>query len=220
MDLTTLIVSSIVMIVVGIGFIYLIAGRKKKIESPIEWFGFGLSMVLILFAGVLLTLGFTIGNTVHGPFAVQKNSIGEAAPPLSFKLLNSNETRTLADYKGEVVLLNFWATWCPPCLDEMPDLNRIYAEYREQGLRVITISDENPEDLIKFNEYIPLDTESGYIADGNALPMPYVKMMDGRPESYVIDRDGVIREFILGARNYTFFKASIAPYINTESVNG
>ena len=96
----------------------------------------------------------------------------------------------------------------------MPDLNRLYAEYKDQGLRVITISDESRETLEAFTEFIPLDTESGMIADGNALPLPYVKMMDGRPESYVIDRDGVIREFILGARNYEFFKASIAPYLN------
>ena len=220
MDLTTLMGSSIVMIVVGLGFIYLIAGRRKKIQSPVEWFGFGLSMVLILFAGVLLTLGFTIGDTVRGPFAVQKTSVGQPAPPISFKLLKTDETRSLADYKGEVILLNFWATWCPPCLDEMPDLNRIYEEFKGQGVRVITISDESRDDLIAFNNYIPLDTESGYITDGNALPMPYVKMMDGRPESYVIDQDGIIREFILGARNYTFFRASIAPYLRSESVNG
>ena len=213
MDLSTLIGASVVMIVVGLGFIYLTVGRKKKIKSPVEWFGFGLSMLLIVFAGVMLILGFTVGDTIHGPFSDQKSSVGHEAPAFSFKLLKSDENKSLADYEGEVVLLNFWATWCPPCLDEMPDLNRIHAEFKDQGLRVITISDENPEDLIAFNEYIPLDTESGYIEDGFALPLPYVKMMDGRPESYVIDKDGVIREFILGARNYEFFKASIAPYL-------
>lgn len=214
MDLTTLMVSSVVMIVVGLGFIFLIVGRKNKTKSPIEWFGFGLSMLLIICAGVLLTLGFTIGDTVRGPFSDQKSSVGHDAPSFSFTLLDSEEEKSLADYKGEVVLLNFWATWCPPCLDEMPDLNRLYEEYKDQGLRIITVSDESRAELITFSEeFIPLNTESAFIEDGYALPLPYVKMMDGRPESYVIDRDGVIREFILGARNYTFFKASIAPYL-------
>ena len=213
MDLSTLFSASVVMIVVGLGFIYLIAGRNRKMKSPMEWFGFGLSMLLVLFAGVMLILGFTVGDTVRGPFSDQKSSVGHEAPPFSFTLLDSGVEKSLADYKGEVVLLNFWATWCPPCLDEMPDLNRIHAEYKDRGVRVITISDEDPETLNTFDEYIALDTESGYIPDGNALPLPYVKMMDGRPESYVIDKDGVIREFILGARNYEYFTASIAPYL-------
>ncbi len=213
MDIATLKTVAAVMIVVGLGFIIVLAGRKNS-KNPITWFGFGLSTLLVVFASVLLILGFTIGDTVRGPFSVQKSSIGQVAPEFSFKLLKSDEPKSLFDYKGEVILLNFWATWCGPCLDEMPDLNRIYEEYKDQGLRVITISDENPEDLLEFNKYIPLDTESGYIAAGNALPLPYLKMMEGRPESYVIDREGVIREFILGARNYEFFKASITPFLN------
>ncbi|MEM8484070.1 MAG: TlpA disulfide reductase family protein [Bacteroidota bacterium] len=214
MDLNTLISSAIVMMLVGLGFIYMIIRNKKpNTRTPTELIGVGLSALLIVFSGMLLVMGFTIGDTVHGPFSDQKSSVGRDAPAFSFTLLGSEESKSLDDYKGEVVLLNFWATWCPPCLDEMPDLNRLYADYREQGLRVITISDESREELVAFNEFIPLDTESGYIDDGMALPLPYVKMMEGRPESYVIDRDGTIREFILGARNYEFFKASIAPYL-------
>ncbi len=214
MDLATLKGAAMVMIAVGLGIIYLIAGRKKKIENPVEWVGVGMSTVLVLFAGVMLTLGFTIGNEVRGPFSEQKSSVGQDAPSFSFTLLEGGEQKTLEDYRGEVVLLNFWGTWCPPCLDEMPALNRIYDEYRDQGVRVITISDEALEELVAFDQdIIPLRTESGYIADGWALPSPYIKMMEGRPESYVIDRDGKIREFIMGARNYEFFKASITPYL-------
>lgn len=214
MDLNTLITAAIIMMLVGLGFIYMIIRNKQpKTRTPAEWIGVGLSALLIVFSGMLLVMGFTIGDTVHGPFSDQKSAVGKEAPTFSFTLLGSEEQKALSDYKGEVVLLNFWATWCPPCLDEMPDLNRLYADYRDQGLRVITISDESPIDLVAFNDFIPLDTESGYIEDGFALPLPYVKMMDGRPESYVIDRDGTIREFILGARNYEFFKASIAPYL-------
>ncbi len=214
MDLNTLIASAIVMLLVGLGFIIMITQmRKSKQRTPAEWIGVGLSVVLVVLSGMLLVMGFTIGNTVSGPFSDQKSAVGSAAPSFDFTLLVNDEPKALADYKGEVVLLNFWGTWCPPCLDEMPDLNRLHADYKDQGLRVITISDESPEELVAFTEFIPLDTESGYIEDGMALPLPYVKMMEGRPESYVIDRDGTIREFILGARNYEFFKASIAPYL-------
>ena len=201
------------MLVVGLAFVYLLFGRKKKPKSAFEWFSFGLSMLLIVFSSVLLILGFTVGDLSERELYDQRRAVGREAPNFSFSLLESNEKKSLDDYRGQVVLLNFWATWCPPCLDEMPDLNRLHEKYGEQGLTVITISDEMPDELTAFEQYIELDTESGYIEDPALLPMPFKRMLDGRPESYVIDRDGTIREFVMGARNYAFFEHAITPHL-------
>ena len=109
MDQQTLTFASIAMIVVGVGFIFLISKRKNESgRSPMEWFGYGLSTLLILFAGVMLMLGFTVGDTVRGPFSDQRSSVGHEAPSFSFTLLSNDESKSLADYKGEVILLNFW----------------------------------------------------------------------------------------------------------------
>lgn len=214
MDASVAITSSVIMILVGLAFILMLMWKKKRPGGPIEWFGVGLSSLLILLASGLLLLGFTMGDEARSPFFVQNDAVGQDAPDFSFRMIDSDEELALADYKGKVVLINFWATWCPPCLDEMPDLNRLYSEYKDQGLVVLTVSDERPDLLEMFDQNtIPLDTESAYIADARALPMPYKRIVDGRPESYVIDRDGVIREFIYGARNYSYFKSSISPYL-------
>lgn len=214
MEASTVIIASVGMIAIAAAFIYLLVGRKKKPVSPVAWFGVGLSSVLIVFASGLLLLGVTMGDKARSPFYVQKDAVGEAAPDFSFKMINSNEEKALDDLSGKVVLINFWATWCPPCLDEMPDLNRLYSEYKDEGLVVLTISDERRDILSMFSQnMISLETESAYIDNVDALPMPYQKIKDGRPESYVIDRDGVIREFILGARNYNYFKNAVTPYL-------
>ena len=214
MEASTVIPASVGMIVIGAVFIYLLAGRKKKPSNPVEWFGVGLSSVLIVCASGLLLLGITMGDKARSPFHVQQDAVGESAPDFAFKMINSNEAGDLSDLKGKVVLVNFWATWCPPCLDEMPDLNRLYEEYKDDGLVVLTVSDERRDILSMFSQnMISLETESAYIDNVDALPMPYKKIKDGRPESYVIDRDGVIREFILGARNYNYFKNAVTPYL-------
>lgn len=214
MEASTVIPVSIGMIIIGAAFIYLLAGRKKKPANPIEWFGVGLSSVLIVCASGLLLLGVTMGDKARSPFYIQQGAVGESAPELSYKMIDSNDEGALSELEGKVVLINFWATWCPPCLDEMPDLNRLYEEYKDQGLVVLTISDERPDILRMFSQnMISLETESAYIDNVDALPMPYKRIKDGRPESYVIDRDGVIREFILGARNYNYFKNAVTPYL-------
>lgn len=214
MEASTVIIASVGMIAVAGAFIFLLIGRKKKPTNPIEWFGVGLSSMLIVFASGLLLLGVTMGDKARSPFYIQKDAVGEAAPDFAFKMLDSNEEVALEDLSGKVVLINFWATWCPPCLDEMPDLNRLYSEYKDEGLVVLTISDERRDILTMFSQnMISLETESAYIENVDALPMPYRKIKDGRPESYVIDRDGVIQEFILGARNYNYFKNAVTPYL-------
>lgn len=217
MEQSTIIWSSVAMIAVGLAFIYLLVGRKKKPGTPMEWISLGLSSLLVLFAGILLLLGFTMGDNDRTLFYDQRDSVGQVAPDFSFKLVDSDEDRSLGDYRGEVVLLNFWATWCPPCLKEMPDLNRLYKEYEDQGLRVITISDEPRDELIAFNDIVLLETESGYITDPGGLPLPFSRMLDGRPESYVIDRDGTIRKFVMGASNYAYFQEAVLPYLDAAT---
>ena len=215
MDQSVIIASAAGMLLLGLAFVYLLFGRKKGPKSPMEWFGAGVSMLLVLFSGVLLILGFSVGDLSERELFDQRRSIGREAPDFQFTLLKSGQTKSLDDYRGQVVLLNFWATWCPPCLDEMPDLNRLQADYSDRGLTVLTISDEPSGELTAFEEYIKLDTESGYISDPTLLPMPFKRMLDGRPESYVIDRDGTIREFVMGARNYAFFEQAIVPLLGS-----
>ena len=106
------------------------------------------------------------------------------------------QTVSLADYQGKVVLLNFWATWCPPCELEMPDLQKAYEKYEEQGLVVLAV-----------NAGEPAPTVQAFVTK---LGLTFPILMDARgqvgaqyrasglPMSLVVDREGIIRARHLG----------------------
>lgn len=116
------------------------------------------------------------------------------APEFSLNDL-SGQKRSLADYKGKVVLLNFWATWCPPCLAELPALNRVAKKYKDKGLRVVTISCDSPDELEKVKK---LQTENSYEFDillDSEIATPSKYGVTGFPESFFIGANGQYLNF-------------------------
>jgi peroxiredoxin len=116
------------------------------------------------------------------------------APAFQSRDLNGNNQR-LGDHKGEVVLINVWATWCGYCLAEMPKLDHLYQEHKNQGLVVFGLSDEDPatqrKGLAKLPVTYPLLTYDGRI------PGLY-RYVAGYPTTFVIDRRGVLQPAISG----------------------
>jgi thiol-disulfide isomerase/thioredoxin len=110
---------------------------------------------------------------------------------------------TLADYKGQVVLLNVWATWCPPCRAEMPAIESLHREFGPRGLRVVAVSvdDKGTEKLIeKFVRDFGLSFEILHDAPGE-IQRRY--QTTGVPETFVLGRDGVIRKKVIGAADWS-----------------
>ncbi len=119
-------------------------------------------------------------------------SAGEKAADFTLKSLDGSNV-SLSDYKGKVVLVNFWATWCAPCLKEMPKLNELQAELGEQGLQVISVSADDPKDQakvklttkrMKYEPIVLLDTEAKAISSYN----PNKDM----PFTFIVTRGGEI----------------------------
>lgn len=96
-------------------------------------------------------------------------------------------TWTRSALKGKVVLVNFWATWCPPCRKEMPDLDALYKRFRDNGLVVLAISDEKPETVQKFLQTKPVDYPV-LIDSGRQVNALY--KVDSIPKSFVYNREG------------------------------
>ncbi len=94
---------------------------------------------------------------------------------------------TLSDLRGKIVLVNFWATWCPPCRAEMPDLDAIYSHFQSQGLVILSLSDEDPFKVSSFisptNYHPPVLLDTG----GKIAKQFHV---DGIPKTFVFDREG------------------------------
>ncbi len=127
---------------------------------------------------------------------------------LSFRLLADDSVHRVSEFRGKVVLLNFWATWCPPCRKEMPDLERLYATYQDRGLVVITISDQAKEELLKFDEKYPLRTISGYFEPVDPGAGIEKIAITGRPFTMLIDRDGHVVDRII-RYSYEEFEAAV-----------
>jgi peroxiredoxin len=104
----------------------------------------------------------------------------------TLKDLNGKKV-TLSALKGKIVLVNFWATWCPPCRKEMADLDLIYTHYQSQGLVILSLSSENPFTVNQFlnqKSYHP----AVLIDDGARVAKQF--HVDGLPRTFVFDRDG------------------------------
>jgi cytochrome c biogenesis protein CcmG, thiol:disulfide interchange protein DsbE len=122
---------------------------------------------------------------------------GFHAPDLTLTTLDGN-TISLSDFRGQPVILNFWATWCPPCRAEMPVLQQVFQDYKETGLMILTVNStahDSPSAVQNFvSEYnlaIPILLDD----QGKATKNYQVSSL---PTTYFIDRDGVIHEIVVG----------------------
>lgn len=118
------------------------------------------------------------------------------APQLVLKDIEGRSVR-LSDYKGKIVLLNFWATWCAPCRAEMPDLVKWQREYRKQGLQVIGVT-YPPEELAEVRKFIKSIKVNYPIALGDKQTKALFDKGETIPITVVIDRKGMVREIIQG----------------------
>ena len=222
MNYTFLYAVSVLMIVVGVGLIYYIyrQNNMRLPENTLERASIVLSSLLVVLSGVLffLTTEVQSGTTFidDGMPDVKDSELNAPAANFSFRMVRTDEESDLDAYKGQVVLINFWATWCAPCLSELPDLNALQERYRDQGLIVLTISDEMREELIDFEKILPLQTVSAYIDGPEILPQPFRRTIEVRPASFIVDRDGIIREYWVGARNYAALDQLVQPYLTPD----
>jgi peroxiredoxin len=125
--------------------------------------------------------------------------IGTAAPDFTVK--DSDRTVTLGQYKGQVVVLNFWATWCPPCIEEMPSLVRMQQRMQAKGVTVLAVSvdvDESNYKRFLRDHGVNLLTVRDPDQKSNSL-----YGTSKFPETYVIDRGGVVRRKFIGAVDWT-----------------
>jgi thiol-disulfide isomerase/thioredoxin len=135
----------------------------------------------------------------------------QKASPLVLKDLRGRTIR-LSDYKGKVVLLNFWATWCPPCRAEMPDLIKMQREYRSRGLQVIGVT-YPPQEVSEVRQFIRKLGVNYPIALGTKETKILFDKTGTLPLTVVIDRQGNVRERIEGILLPQEFEQKIKPLL-------
>jgi peroxiredoxin len=152
-------------------------------------------------AAIVLVLAGGIGAATHALrdelFPI---TLGSRAPSFEAVTVDTSAVkRTLADYRGKVVLLNIWATWCGPCIIEMPTLQALHREFKDTDLRVVAVSIDQPGmdgAIREFIDKLGLTFDVLHDTDGD-ITRDY--QATGYPETFVIGRDGVIRKKVIGA---------------------
>lgn len=145
---------------------------------------------------LLNTLLLGLGLTSLSSIAAQQ---GELAPAFTLPDLNEGKPAiSLESFRGKTVYVDFWASWCAPCLRSLPLINELYARYRDQGFEVIAINVDNP---IEDGQDFLLDVDLDYLtpADTSNEVMEAYGVM-GMPTSYLIDTTGVVRKVHTGFR--------------------
>lgn len=125
------------------------------------------------------------------PFSVSAISVGETVPSFKARTIDGSKSLALEDYRGKVVLLDFWASWCPPCLKSLPKYNDLRREIGTANFEIVAINvDENTNDARKFLQKHPV---SYPIAKDPKGILPGVFGVKAMPTSYLIDQNGVVQ---------------------------
>jgi peroxiredoxin len=128
--------------------------------------------------------------------------VGKPAPDFALSDLNDKPYR-LSDFRGKVVFLNFWATWCKPCREEMPSMEILNKNFEKDGLVILAVSIDRvttTKDIPPFVKGLNL-TFPVLIDSWGRTDKPYKRM--GVPETFIIDQEGIIREIVIGPRDWT-----------------
>ena len=156
-----------------------------------------IAVMVCLFA----TLTWTIG--IKGPRVAPSTDVGAVsrglmAPNFTLPDMKGNKV-SLEDLRGQVVLVNFWATWCAPCLEEMPSLQALYEKFSDRKLVVlgVNVNDTGPD----LENYLKTTTiRFPLLLEGQATAQRYGT--DKYPESYLVDHRGIVIQKIVGPQNW------------------
>ncbi|MCW2337431.1 peroxiredoxin [Sphingobium sp. B2D3A] len=158
-------------------------------------------------AALIAIIGMSVARPAHG----QKIKVGDLAPAFTLMLADGSSV-SLADLKGQVVVLNFWATWCGPCIKELPTLDAFHDILKDKGLRVFAVATEDSVPLPKLKKMLA----------GMTIPMvrrvkgPY-RHLGALPTNFVIGRDGRVRYAATGAFDLDQLNRVIIPLMNERA---
>ncbi|MDH5711362.1 MAG: TlpA family protein disulfide reductase [Gammaproteobacteria bacterium] len=148
----------------------------------------------------LLILICTLSSYASYRYALIQEAVEETLIRPEFAMVDINgQTRSISEWDGQIILLNFWATWCPPCLEEIPGFIELQEQYGNQGFQIIGIAADNEDAVRKFAE----ETKFNYpiiAAELEALELigRYGNRSGGIPYSVFINREGEISDRIMG----------------------
>ncbi len=158
-------------------------------------------------AVVLATLGAVVALLVAGRLVLGDElvpvGLGVKAPAFSAVTLDSvPREKSLEDYRGNVVMVNIWATWCAPCRVEMPSIQRLHEAYGDRGLKIIAVSVDDPGMEPAIREFLKQYALTFEVLHDPKSDISRKYQTTGYPETVIVGRDGIIRKKLLGATDW------------------
>ncbi len=157
-------------------------------------------------------LALILVSESHVPARVGR---GSAAPDFSLSTLGGSDPISLSALRGRVVLVNFWATWCKPCEDEMPSMERLYQRLHPEGLELVAVSvDQDVELVASFRERLAISFPIALDPDQRVSRL---YQTTGFPESLLIDASGTVVERYVGPRDWEIYEPRVRRLITSGS---
>lgn len=164
--------------------------------------------ITIIFTVVLVGCASTPTANTGAPVAVQA-----PAPPLALPTLDGTQTVDLQALRDNVVLVNFWASWCEPCKREMPLLQQWHEQGSDAGLVVLGVDTLYQDDRAAAEAFVEANNITYPILADEAGDTSRQWLVQGLPRTYVINRDGVVQALKLGEFTQADFNAQVAPLL-------
>ena len=158
-------------------------------------------MVKLIILPLLLLSSMVQANSTFSNIAIAPEAERQRAPDFLSENLLGGE-KGLADYKGKVILLNFWATWCMPCRVEMPGMETLWQKYKDQGFVIVAISNDesSKERVATFKEKLNLSFP--ILLDPESIVNDLYKV-SSLPTSFLIDENGKIISAMVGSEEWS-----------------
>jgi len=157
-------------------------------------------LIALFIIGVGIIVLLQINKSSFNPAEKPRFEKGMPAPNFTLPDLDGNMV-SLADYKGKVVLLNIWATWCPPCVEEMPSMEKLHQALKDEKFAILAVSiDESGAEAVR--PFMKKHKLSFLALIDTAGAINSLYQTTGVPESFVIDKDGRIVEEVIGPRDW------------------
>jgi peroxiredoxin len=171
-----------------------VQAAEKRRRNPI-----GVLVFVILAGSIIVFFLWYVSfiNRSHKPLVL----VGDPAPVFAFPGLDGKMV-SLADYKGKVVLLNIWATWCPPCREEMPSMEKLYQQLKGEDFEILAVS----VDASGARAVAPFMKEYGLSFPALLDPGGTIQNLygtTGLPESFIIGRTGTIEKIVIGGADWS-----------------
>ena len=174
--------------------------EKLKIDprQGKKWINYRAVVLIFLAISSLLILFSLKQNNSYLNYSLLKT--GLPAPDFTFPGLNGKMV-SLSDYRGHIVLVNIWATWCPPCVDEMPSMEKLYQELKGEKFEILAVSIDSlgTKAVAPFMKKYSLSFPALMDPDGTIQTL---YQTTGVPESFIVDQDGLLIEKIIGPRDW------------------